>query len=259
MAPWYTESGRRIDVKFHHGAMTRSIMILGIMAAVAFTGCSDESGITEVEMSGAEVLFTEDPLDGVLNSTMDYTPPDPTERIDKLAEVLGLDEDQKAALLAAYIEFREGVAELRELVKAGDLTCEEAKEQVTVLREAFEAELQLILTPEQYDLLQELRQSMDKDRIRDKDSHERWLVWLAEIGTDEDQTAAVLAALEAFRAEMQNLHDQVQAGTLTMDEAREAAVALRAEFDAALQAILTPEQYEALQELRPDCEGKQSK
>lgn len=248
-------------MKFHHGAMTRSIMILGIMFAVAFTGCSDETGLTEVEGPGTEVLFTEDPLDGVLNSTMDYTPPDPTERIDKLAEVLGLDEDQKTALLAAYIEFREGVAAIRELVKAGELTCEEAKEQVTVLREAFEAELQVILTPEQYDLLQAMRQSKDRDRVRvrDKDSHERWLVWLAEIGADEDQTAAVLVALEAFRAEMQNLHNQVKAGTLTPDEAKEAAVALRAEFDTALQAILTPEQYEALMELRPDCEGKKGK
>ena len=238
-------------------------MILGIMFAVAFTGCSDKTGLTEVEGPGTEVLFTEDPLDGVLNSTMDYTPPDPATRIDRLAEVLGLDEDQKAALLAAYIEFREGVAELRELVKAGDLTCEDAREQVTVLREAFEAELQLILTPEQYDLLQAMRQSgngvKDRDRIRDKDSHERWLVWLAEIGCDEDQTAAVLVALDAFRAEMQGLHDQIKAGTLTPEEAREAGVALRAEFDAALQAILTPEQYEALQELRPDCEGKQEK
>ena len=237
--------------------MTRIIMVLGIMAAVAFTGCSDETGITEVEGPGTELLLTVDPLDGVLNSTMDYTPPDPNERIDKLAEVLGLDEDQKAALLAAYIEFRAGVAELRELVKAGDLTREEAKEQVTVLREAFEAELQVILTPEQYDLLQEMRQSRDRDRIRDQDSHERWVAWLAEIGCDEDQTAAVLAALDAFRAEMHDLRDQVKAGTLTQDEAREAAVAHRAEFDAALQAILTPEQYEALQELRPDCEGKQ--
>ena len=244
-------------MKFHHGAMTRSIMILGIMFAVAFTGCSDETGLTEVEGPVTEVLMTEDPFDGVLNSTMDYTPPDPTERIDRLAEVLGLDEDQKAALLAAYIEFREGVAELRELVKAGELTCEDAREQVTVLREAFEAEIQLILTPEQYDLLQAMRQSKDKDRIRDKDSHERWLVWLAEIGCDEDQTAAVLVALEAFRAEMHDLREQVKAGTLTPEEAREAAVALRTEFDAALQAILTPEQYEALQELRPDCEGKQ--
>ena len=249
-------------MKFHHGAMTRTIMLLGIMFAVAFTGCSDESGITELDMAGSEILMTEDPLDGVLNSTMDYTPPDPATRIDRLAEVLGLDEDQKAALLAAYLEFREGVAALRDQVKAGDLTCEEAKEQVTVLREAFEAELQLILTPEQYDLLQAMRQSgdgeKDRDRIRDKDSHERWLVWLAEIGADEDQTAAVLAALDAFRAEMQGLHDQIKAGTLTPEEAREAGVALRAEFDAALQAILTPEQYEALQELRPDCEGKKN-
>ncbi len=244
-------------MKFHHGAMTRSIMVLGIMVAVALTGCSDETGITDVEMSGIDVLATADPLDGVLNSTMDYTPPDPTERIDKLAEVLGLDEDQKAALLAAYLEFRDGVAALRDQVEAGDLTCEEAREQVIVLREAFEAELQIILTPEQYDLLQEMRQSRDRDRIRDQDSHERWVAWLTEIGCDEDQTAAVLAALDAFRAEMHDLRDQVEAGTLTLDEARDAAVEHRAEFDAALQAILTPEQYEALKELRPDCEGKQ--
>ena len=102
-----------------------------------------------------------------------------------------------------------------------------------------------------------MRQSRDRDRIRDQDSHERWVAWLTEIGCDEDQIAAVLVALDAFRAEMHGLHDQVKAGTLTLDEAREAAVAHRAEFDAALQAILTPEQYEALQELRPDCEGKQ--
>ncbi len=246
-------------MNFHHGAMTRSIMILGIMAAVAFTGCSDETGITEVGVPGAEVLMTEDPLDGVLNSTMDYAPPDPNERIDKLAEVLGLDEDQKAALLAAYIEFREGVAAIRELVKAGELTCEDAREQVAVLREAFEAELQIILTPEQYDLLQEMRQSRDRDRIRDRDSYERWVAWLTEIGCDEDQTAAVLAALDTFRTGIFDLHEQVKEGTLTLEEARVAAQALRAEFDTALQAILAPEQYEALQELRPDCDGKQGK
>ncbi len=141
-------------------------MILGIMFAVAFTGCSDETGLTDVEMSGTDVLFAEDPLDGVLNSTMDNTPPDPTERIDKLAEVLGLDEDQKTALLAAYTEFRDGVAALRELVKSGELTCEEAREQVTALREAFEAELQVILTPEQYDLLQEMRQKQARPEDR---------------------------------------------------------------------------------------------
>ena len=104
-----------------------------------------------------------------------------------------------------------------------------------------------------------MRQSRDRDRIRDQDSHERWVVWLTEIGCDEDQIAAVLAALGTFRAEIHNLHEQVEAGTLTLDEAKVAAMALRAEFDAVLQTILTPEQYEALRELRPDCEGKQNK
>ena len=46
-----------------------------------------------------------------------------------------------------------------------------------------------------------------------------------------------------------------EGGELTHEEARDAAAVLRAEFDTALQTILTPEQYEALLALRPDCEG----
>ena len=245
-------------MKFHHGAMTRIIMVLGIMAAVALTGCSDETDLTGVETPGTEVFMTEDPFDGVLNSTMEYTPPDPGTRIDRLAEVLGLDEDQKAALLAAYTEFREGVAAIKDQVAAGELTCEDAREQVTVLREAFEAELQLILTPEQYNLLQEMRQNKKDRKIGHRNANDRWDAWLVEIGADEDQTAAVLEALATFRSGIHDLHDQVKAETMTLDEAKEAAEVLRAEFDAALQAILTPEQYAALQELRPDCEGKLS-
>ena len=45
----------------------------------------------------------------------------------------------------------------------------------------------------------------------------------------------------------------MRAGDIDREEAKAAAQALRDDFDASLQEILTEEQYAALVELRPDC------
>jgi len=174
-------------------------------------------------------------------------------RVDRILQV-GLDDTQKEAFLAAYLEFRSAVTDLRELVRAGDITIEEARAQAAVLREAFEAEIQLILTPEQYDLLQEMRRI--RDRVRDKinatDKYVRWELWLTEIGADSTQIADVILALDIMHEGIRDLATQVKAGEVTRAEALAAIQLLRDEFDAALQAILTVEQYEALLALRPD-------
>lgn len=219
------------------------------------TGCSQD------QVAGPEAdqtFVAEDPLDDVLKSTDGFTSSDPQERLARLAEVLGLDEDQLAALTVAYTEFRDGVAALWTQVHNDEITREEAREAVAVLREAFEAEMQIILTAEQWDLLQEMRyqgQLRDGHNYQHQVPHDRWVAWLTEAGADEDQIADVFEALEVLHSGMQDLRDQVHEGTLTREEAREAAETLRAEFDAALQTILTAEQYEALMNLRPDCGG----
>jgi hypothetical protein len=132
--------------------------VLAVLFAMAFVGCSEETiaptlDITSIEASTIAV----DPLADALDSTDGSTPGDPSARIDRLAEVLGLDEAQKEALLAAYTEFRDARADLRDQVIAGEITLEEARAQAQVLRDAFEAELQIILTPEQYEMLQDMR------------------------------------------------------------------------------------------------------
>ena len=227
-------------------------LTLVLLATMVLAGCSGEDSITS-SAPGTSSALVEDPLDGVLNSTLDYTPADPETRIDKLAEALGLDEEQKEALLVAYIEFRTGIAALKDQVASGELTIDEAREQAIILRDAFEAELQVILTPEQYDLLQEMRQNRHVRGKGDRDPQTRWDTWLEEIGADEDQVAAIMVALETFREAMQDLRSQVASGDLTREEAIVLAQDLRAAFDAELQTILTPEQYAALQDLRPDC------
>ena len=127
-----------------------------------------------------------------------------------------------------------------------------------MLRDAFEAELQLILTEEQWDLLQQMRQDAHGphgNHMGNQNPYDRWHDWLNEIDADEDQSAEVFAALDVLRAGIRDLRDQVHDGTLTREEARDAIEILRADFEAALQSILTEEQYAALQELRPDCGG----
>lgn len=237
-----------------------SILILvlaGLMLLAA--GCSDN------EVTGPtpdQVVIAEDPLDDVLKSTDGRTPADPRERCARLAEVLGLNEDQLSALTMAYIGFRDGMAELRTQVMNRELTMDEARHMAGAMREAFEAEMQLILTAEQWDHLQDMRHEGQRREDHHHGGHHHqgsddlWGSWFEEIGINADQIAAILAALDVLHDGMQDLRDQMHDGTLTFEESHEAAEVLRADFDAALQTILTEEQYQDLLDLRPDCGGR---
>lgn len=230
----------------------RTTMLVVALALLLVAGCGQD----DVAAPGTTpTVIAEDPLEDALKSadgTVDVAPQD---RLARLAEILGLDEDQLAAVTEAYLTFRDGVADLRDQVRDGDLTCAEARAEVLLLREAFEAELQVILTAEQWDLLQELRQNRAGHPRGPHDCQgpvERWTEWLTEVGADEDQIADVIAALETMIAGMADLREQVADGTLTCEEARDAAEQLREDFDAALRSILTEEQYDALQGWRTD-------
>ncbi len=238
----------------HHRLWSKGSLIIGLilLASTAMIGCSEDS--TTAPETSLLSRIAEDPFDEVLTSTDGYTPENPVTRIDRLAEKLGLDETQKEAVLTAYLAFRAALVELRDLVRAGEITLEEARAEALILREAFEAELMVILTPEQYDLLQEMRRV--RERIRElthaTDKYVRWEEWLTEIGADSTQMADIYIALETLHEGIRDLVSQVNDGLITREEAIAAATILREEFDAALQSILTEEQYEALLALRPD-------
>ena len=236
-------------------AVVSRTLLLVLATALLVVGCNRDQTPSEASFN-TEAALIEDPFEGVLNSTVGSTPTDLEALIDKLAEVLGLDDEQKAALLDAYGGFRDEIAALKDQVEAGEITREEAKALAGPIREAFEAELQLILTEEQYDQLQEMRQNRKGRGRGHRDPGARWDAWLEEIGADEEQSAAVDAALATLRDGIKALREQVKAGELTREEAKPQVETLREEFDAALQTILTPEQYAALEELRPDCRSK---
>lgn len=229
------------------------LLLVGLLLLT--TGCSQN------EVTGPEAdqtFFAEDPLEDVLKSTDGMTPASPQDLLARLAEILDLDEDQMAALTMAYNEFLDGAESLRIMVQNDEMTFQEANAALAVLREAFEAELQIILTADQWDLLQEMRflgQQRDGHNHQHQPPHERWVAWLTEAGADEVQIAAVFESLETFHTGMQDVRDQMHEGTLTREDARLAAETLRSDFHAALQTILTTDQYDALMLLRPDCGG----
>jgi len=241
------------------------LVMAGLMLMVA--GCSDND--VTAPPSGT-IVIAEDPLDDVLKSTDGRTPADPRERCTRLGEVLGLDEEQMEALTMAYIGYRDGMAGLRTQVGNRHLTMDEARHMAVAMREAFEAEMQIIMTAEQWDHLQDMRHEGRHGGDHHSGGHhggghhhqgptDLWGSMFDDIGLDADQIAAVLAALDVLHEGMQDLRDQMHDGTMTYEEAHEAAEALRADFDTALQGILTEEQYQALLDLRPDCGGSRGR
>jgi len=230
---------------------------LAILAVVALAGCGNDSSITGTTgtENGAVTFEVTDPLDGSLNSTDGMTPPEPGRRLERLQEILGLTDEQVTQIAEAYQTLHDGIAALRQEVRDGTITVQEAHAAADALREAFEASLQVILTEEQWNQLQEMRQNADGNGNGRRDPQDRLIAWLTEIGASQDQIDQVLAAAQTLKDGMIALHRQLRDGTITPAEARDAAMALRDAFDAALQSILTAEQYAALQELRPDCPG----
>jgi len=185
---------------------------------------------------------------------------DPSGRWESLVEALQLTDDQVETLQPAFDEFRETMQALRTSVRAGELSREEAAAQREALSDEFEEFLQDVLTPEQYELWQELRDSRarpghdgDRPGRGDRpapDPEARWEQLAEVLGLSADQQAAITEAAVELQAAMQILREQVQSGEITREEAREIGEGLRAEFDLVLQEVLSAEQYEQLQELR---------
>jgi hypothetical protein len=78
------------------------------------------------------------------------------------------------------------------------------------------------------------------------------------VGGDMDLTAeqidAIQDILETYRPQMEAIRDQVRDGSLTREEARDLAHPIRDGIRTEIEALLTPEQLDALEERRQDFE-----
>jgi len=213
-----------------------------LAAGLTAAGCGSDDG------AGADALASPT---GSLAAQLDAssTGPGSGPWLDRLTEELGLTDEQRSQVEAAFDALHTQLEALRARVQAGELTREQAREMHQALREELDETLAGIFTEEQNARYQELRAMHRMEGPRGQRGPDIEQLSAA-LGLDEEQQAAVAAAFDALHTAMTALHEQLQNGEIDRDTLHTLAQELHATLDEQLQSILTAEQYAQLQELR---------
>jgi hypothetical protein len=188
------------------------------------------------------------------------------------ADELGLSEEQVAQLQALQEELRTQMHALMGDRVRGQRPTDEQRAQMDALREAHIAKVQEVLTDEQWEALQELRNERREARQEEREArHEersaRHLEFLATVlGLSEEQKTQLAAIQEEQFAKMQALRDEFRSGLEgerpsqeALEAHRKAMDTLREEGHAAILEVLDEEQaelFEALAKLRANGHGR---
>ena len=142
---------------------------------------------------------------------------------------LDLTQEQTDAIQDVLEKYRPQMEAIRDQVRDGSLTREEARTRAEAIRDSIRTEIEALLTPEQLDALEARRQEFDDRRADRQDAREQ-------------AHAAMVEAL-GLTAEQQAEIDALRAGPKTEGTRADTREAHRA----ALEAILSEEQLEVVQ------------
>ncbi|HOJ41066.1 MAG TPA: hypothetical protein PKX93_10520 [bacterium] len=165
-------------------------------------------------------------------------------------ESLNLTDAQKEQLKPLFQKMRE---QLQAVIQDSALTPAEKQEKIAALRKAHEAELEKILSPEQMEKWRQIRSSAGKEKVR-----QRLNEIISTLNLTEEQKEKIKPLLQREAEEWKNIF---QDPTLTAEQKQEKIRALRQETRTALKEILTPEQWQKLQEIKRErpAAGKEKK
>ncbi len=178
------------------------------------------------------------------------------ERKEKLAESLGLSEDQQAAMKAIHTETREKMREQHDAFRAGMISEEQKEQSKSAIHDAQREKLAAVLTEEQLTKMDEIRVEHRTKRVSRRIEHldegvDARVGWLtAVLGLSADQRSTLQAALDVSAAERKAALEATRDGSVSRREAR---AELREHHDStikALEGILTPEQSERFEIVR---------
>lgn len=183
--------------------------------------------------------------------------PDSLGRPDPFANLTNpLTDDQIAAIEAIRESFADQRETLIESFRNGDIERDAFHTQMQELHDAMKAEIEGVLTADQLAELEQLRAEREAEREAERAEREAEMearrdsvqaVMTAVLGLTADQVTELDVLHADQQAAREALREQVEAGDLTREEAQAAMEALKADFDTALQSILTEEQYEIVQ------------
>jgi hypothetical protein len=185
----------------------------------------------------AELLALSEDIEEVSSPSDETVPPPnqhPAPRLDRLQEALGLTDEQVSQIEAIITATRDQLTAIHEQVRDGALTREQAHEQIRTIRENERAQIEAVLTEEQRAKFEELRRQhgrqFNAQRLADF------------LGLTDEQAAQVDSIMQSHWEQVHALREQVEAGTLTREQAREQIQALHEAERDQLASILTEEQ-----------------
>ena len=169
------------------------------------------------------------------------------DRIAVLADTLGLSEEQVTALEALQEAYAADVKALVDSTRtSGDRT--DFREKMQALKQDFEADFNAILTDEQKARLEEIKANAAAHR-KGRGRADRIAVLADTLGLSEEQVTALEALQEAYAADVKALIDSTRTSGDRTDF-REKMQALKQDFEADFNAILTDEQKARLEEIK---------
>lgn len=157
-----------------------------------------------------------------------------------------LTEEQRQQVEAIRATYREQIKAIRDGVDSGELTREQAREQVQAIHEAMRGEIDALLTEEQRQQIEAMR-AEERQAEREARREQARDVRNEVLGLTDEEAAAFDAIMEAFREAASALREEMIAAGATRDEIHAAVQELKDQREAELEALLDDVQFEIVQ------------
>ena len=233
--------------------LTQLTALAGNLTVVFVTGCGQQSPLSSsstgfgfaaqeiATLQGnsiqAELLALTDDVNDV-PAPGDHSQPGfgqrPPPDFDRLRDALGLSDGQVTQMQAIVEGVRDQIKAIHDQVVAGTLTRSAAREQIKTILDDQKVQIEALLTDAQKATFETLRQQHGRQFNLDK---------LAEtLGLTDEQKTQLNNLMTTNHDQVQAIREQVEAGTLTRDAAKDQIKALHQAEKAAVAAILTSDQ-----------------
>ena len=218
---------------------------LGSNSSLDFNKAAEAIATLPGNSIDAELLALTDDIEEVsVASDNSATLPNdrPRPNLDRLQSELSLTDDQVAQIDAIITATRDLLTPIHEQVRDGSLTRVDARTQIEAIREDKKTQIEAVLPTEQAELFAELRQQHGRQFNRQR---------LADfLDLTDDQVTQIEAVMQTRKDELQGIREQVEAGTLTREEARTQLQALRESERDQITALLNADQLEKFNSLQ---------
>ena len=212
----------------------RQLLIFPVVLAVglAFFSCGQTPPTASVETeSGLQAMSAEKPT-AVFEER---------QAAQGLADRLGLNAEQRAALDALNARYRETAQRVAAMNRREDASQEVVLQRAQRLRNAYDKDLASLLTAEQRAQYARMRAASQPSQTR-AEARPQNTSLEDRLQLTARQRHHLQTLREGLKSRSEYLHSQAKAGRLSREALQENLMALRARFEAALVAMLTPEQ-----------------